>query len=454
MGGAALEHQLGDTIAALATAPGKGAIAVIRISGPGSRQALTALSVRPGAARRACLRTLRDSHGGVLDRGMVIWFPAPHSYTGEDSAELHLHGGVFVVEAVLAALLAGGVRLAEPGEFSRRAFGNGKLDLAQAEAIADLVDAENGAQARQALDQLGGALGARYAAWRQVLIQVLARLEVLVDFPDDHIGDAVAGVAAALADLAADLEMAIRDGPRGERVREGYRVAVVGPPNAGKSSLFNKLVGREAAIVSDLPGTTRDIIEAVVNMAGYRVILADTAGLRVTDSGIEAEGIRRARAWATDAERRIWVLDGSTDNELWRAGVALWRGGDLCVINKTDMPQTACVRDAAVEAGRRGLSLMSVSVRRNGADAVREWLSREVVQSMAGSDFPAITRRRHGLALASATAAVRRALGSLAAPELASEDLRLAARALGSVTGAIGPEDVLEEVFANFCIGK
>jgi len=397
---------------------------------------------------------LRDSAGAVLDRGLVIWFSAPNSFTGEDSAELHLHGGGFVVESVLTALISNGVRLAEPGEFSRRAFGNGKLDLAQAEAIADLVDAENRAQARQALEQLGGAMGTRYAVWRDVLIQALARLEVLVDFPDEDIGDAVAGLAAVLTALAQDLESAIADGSRGERVREGYRVAIIGPPNAGKSSLFNRLIRHDAAIVSELPGTTRDIIEARVDIAGYRVLLADTAGLRQTEGVIEAEGIRRARAWAEDAARRIWVFDGSVDNDRWRDDVPFWRAGDLCVINKADMTQAVTSSDVALEAGRRGLKPVRLSVRYDGVDVVREWINDNVVDSMVGADFPAITRRRHSLALRSATAAVTRALGGLGRPELACEDLRLAAREIASVTGAIGTEDVLEEVFASFCIGK
>jgi tRNA modification GTPase len=242
------------------------------------------------------LRTLRDSEGAILDRALVVWFPGPRSFTGEDSAELYLHGGRFVVESVLDALISSGVRLAAPGEFSRRAFANGKLDLAQAEAIADLVDAESEAQARQALDQLRGALGARYTAWREVLIQALARLEVLVDFPDEDIGDAAVGLETSLIGLADALELAMRDGARGERVRDGYRVAIVGPPNAGKSSLFNKLVRREAAIVADAPGTTRDIIETSFDLGGYRVVLADTAGLRFTESLVEGEGVARGRA--------------------------------------------------------------------------------------------------------------------------------------------------------------
>ncbi len=446
--------EVGDTIAALATAPGKAALAVIRVSGPGSRDALGRLGVKAGVPRRAALRTLKAADGAVLDRALVLWFPAPQSFTGEDSAELHLHGGRFVVESVLGALVTGGVRLAEPGEFSRRAFANGKMDLAQAEGMADLVEAESQAQARQALDQLRGALGERYVAWRGVLIEALARLEVLIDFPEEDVGDTLAGLVASLSRLVETLEAAILDGSRGERVREGYRVAIIGPPNAGKSSLFNKLVRRDAAIVANLPGTTRDVIEANIEIGGYRVVLADTAGLRATESPVEAEGVRRARGWADGAARRVWVFDGSSDEEDWCEDLELWRGGDLCILNKADRPQTAAASRVSAEAARRGLEVMTVSTLDDRSEPVRDWMYRDVTETMTGADFPAVTRRRHGLALASAAIAVRRAIKGLGQPELASEDLRLAARALASVTGAIATEDILEKVFSTFCIGK
>jgi tRNA modification GTPase len=231
-------------------------------------------------------------------------------------------------------------------------------------------------------------------------------------------------------------------------------VAIVGPPNAGKSSLFNTLVGRDAAIVADVAGTTRDIIEASLDIGGYRVLLADTAGMRATESAVEAEGVRRARAWADGAARRIWVFDGSSEDDAWREDLGLWRRGDLFVLNKSDLPQTVQVKRAVAEAGRRGLVALSVSVRERVLGGLRDWISRDVVEAMSGADFPAITRRRHAVALASAAAAVRRAILGLAQPELSCEDLRLASRALASVTGAIAADDVLGEVFATFCIGK
>ena len=242
----------------------------------------------------------------------MLWFPGPASYTGEDFAELHVHGGRAVVEALSAALLGTGLKPAEPGEFTRRAFLNGKLDLAQAEAVADLVDAETEAQRRQALDQLDGALGRRYAAWRGELVELLALLEAAVDFPDEDLpGGLASRIVPRATALIAELEAALAGADRGEQIREGFRIALVGAPNAGKSSLFNRLVRREAAIVTPTAGTTRDIIEAALDVKGYKVVLADMAGVRATEHEIEAEGVRRARAWAEGAALRLWVVDVS-----------------------------------------------------------------------------------------------------------------------------------------------
>jgi tRNA modification GTPase len=443
-----------DTITALATAPGKAALAVIRISGPGAGDALAALGIKPEKARRARLCDIRTASGVVLDRGLVLWFPAPRSHTGEDCAELHVHGGKFVTDAVLEALCAAGLRLALPGEFSRRAFENGKMDLGQAEAVADLIDAETAAQALQAVQQLQGALSARYGGWRDALIEILARLEALVDFPEEDTGGALEGVAAALGALEAALTEALSDGSRGRQVRDGYRVAVVGPPNAGKSTLFNALIGRDAAIVADLAGTTRDVIEASVDLGGYRVLVADTAGLRESDHAVEKEGIRRALSWATDADRRIWVIDAASQGQAWRQGSAAWRAGDLCLLNKADLSPSAEADQARAAAEGDGLVVMSMAVRHQGADRVLEWLNSEVILAMSGRDFPAVTRLRHALALKEAAGALRRAKEGLAFPELAAEDVRLAVRSLASVTGAIATEDILSKVFSTFCIGK
>jgi tRNA modification GTPase len=448
-----------DTIYALATPPGRGAVAVLRLSGPQTRDALAGLGVGEIEPRRASLRRLLrpSSPDDLLDEALVLWFPGPGSYTGEDSAELQLHGGRAVVEAVSAALADLGLRLAEPGEFTRRAFQNGKLDLTQAEAVADLVDAETEAQKRQALAQLDGALGRRYEAWRRELAQSLAWLEAAIDFPDEDLPmDLALRVSPRLQALAADLTRALAEDRRGVDVRDGYRIALVGAPNAGKSSLFNGIVGREAAIVAARPGTTRDVIEAAIDLDGYRVVLADMAGLRATEEEIEAEGVRRARAWADGAALRLWVVDASAVGAGWREGADLLRAGDLCVLNKRELrpsPTVRLVRDHADAARAEVVDLSAVTG--EGLDALRGALRARVVTALGGADFPATTRLRHRLRLREALSHVERGIAALSlGAELAAEDLRLAARALERVTGRVDAEDVLDVVFASFCIGK
>lgn len=440
-----------DTIFAPATAPGRAALAVVRVSGARAGEAVRALAGRLPPPRRASLGKLKDSNGIVIDEALVLWFPGPGSYTGEDCAEFHLHGGLAVVEAVVEALAATGLRLAEPGEFTRRAFQNGRLDLAQAEAVVDLIDAETAAQARQALDQLGGGLSRRYDRWRDLLIESLAVLEAAVDFPDEDLPEDVAARARPhLRELLGELRAALADADRGRRVREGYRVALIGAPNAGKSSLLNALAGRDAAIVTGTPGTTRDVIEVPLVLAGYKVLLADTAGVRDTAEAIEAEGVRRARAWAEDADLRLWVVDASDSAGHWREASGLARPGDLLVLSKSDL---ALGTDA--RAARGGdLEALSLSVM-SDADltALRTWLETRVVSALSGAEFPAATRLRHAESLTEAADRVARALGQ-AEPELAAEDVRLAARALERVAGRVDTEAVLDRVFSSFCIGK
>lgn len=442
-----------DTVFALATAPGRAAVAVVRLSGPGAKLALHALAGKTPAPRRAALRTLRDAQGRPLDNALVLFFPAPASYTGEDLAELHLHGGRAVVDSVLQALLDVGLRPAEPGEFTRRAFENGKLDLAQAEGIADLIDAETAAQAKQALDQMGGALSRRHQGWRDILLESLAFLEAAVDFPDEEVPDHVDRQArAGLERLLAELDAALADQARGRQVREGYRLALVGAPNAGKSSLFNALVEREAAIVTETPGTTRDIIEAPLTLAGYRVLIADTAGLRETGEAIEAEGVRRARAWAAEADLRLWLVDRSAAGQ-WREAADLARHGDILLLSKSDLPEGPDAPAARAFAAARGLAIMTGSLLEDEVEAVRAALTARVVADLSGADFPAVTRARHAAGLTEARARIAAALIA-PAPELAAEDVRLAARALGRITGQIDAESVLDLVFGKFCIGK
>ncbi|QDH71974.1 tRNA uridine-5-carboxymethylaminomethyl(34) synthesis GTPase MnmE [Brevundimonas sp. M20] len=435
---------MSDTIFALATPPGRGAIAIVRLSGPGTDAALAGLGARGLRARMASLRTL-SHEGGVVDQALVLRFPGPNSYTGEDCAELHLHGGRAVVEAASRALMALGLRPADPGEFTRRAFENGRMDLAQAEAVADLIDAETTAQAAQALGQLEGALGAAYAGFRRDLLKALALVEAEIDFPDEEVPDNLARTAGPVLDgLIADLKAALADAGRGERVREGYRIVLIGETNAGKSSLFNALVAREAAIVTPIAGTTRDVLDADLVIGGYAVTLSDTAGLRESDDPVEAEGVRRARVRAEQAELRLWVR-APGDAEGVAADYA--KPEDLLVLTKADIDRAAPPpdREALVVSTTTG----------EGMAALHDWIAARLARDLSGADFPAVTRERHRRRLEEALISVeagRRALDL--APEMAGDDLRRAAEALARVTGAIGVEDILGEVFSTFCIGK
>jgi tRNA modification GTPase len=433
-----------STIFALATPPGRGAIAILRLSGPGTDAALTALGAGGLKPRMASLRTLaRD--GAVLDQALVLRFPGPKSYTGEDCAELHLHGGRAVVEAVSGALIALGLHPAEPGEFTRRAFESGRMDLAQAEAVADLIDAETTAQAAQALGQLDGALSQTYSGFRRDLLKAVALVEAEIDFPDEEIPDNLARTAGPVLDaLTADLRAALADADRGRRVREGYRIVLIGETNAGKSSLFNALVSREAAIVTAIPGTTRDVLDAELVIGGYAVTLSDTAGLRDSDDPIEAEGVRRARARAEQADLRLWVrAPGDPEG----SASAFARRDDLVVLTKADL--------VAEEAPTDYASVRLSTATGQGLSDLHDWIATRLARDLSGADFPAVTRERHRRRLTEALSAVEAGRAALdLAPEMAGDDLRRAADALARVTGAIGVEDVLGEVFSTFCIGK
>ena len=439
-----------DTIFAMASGAGRAAIAVLRLSGPGTAVVLAGLC-RPPPPRRAALRALRDAGGAVLDRALVLWLPGPASYTGEDSAELHLHGGRAVIAAVAAALVAAGARPAEPGEFTRRAFLNGRMDLIAAEAVADLVDAETEAQRRQALRQLEGALGALYRGWAERLLVLMAQEEALIDFPDEDLPVEVAAAARAeLAALRGEIAAHLNDAHRGERLREGLVFAIAGPPNVGKSSLLNALAEREVAIVAATPGTTRDALETRVVLGGVPVTLVDTAGLRATADPIEAEGVRRARAHAAAADLVILVTVAGADAGAVPTGTlppaTLPPGaappGALIVANKLDL-------GGAVPAGALGVSVL----RGEGMAALRAALADAAARLTDQSGPPPLTRERHRAALEEAAACLARADGAPLA-ELRAEDLRAAVRALGRITGEVGVEDVLDRIFSRFCIGK
>lgn len=438
------------TIFALASGAGRAGIAVYRISGPEAGRALLALTdAALPEPRRARRRMLRDEAGAVLDDGLVLWFPGPDSFTGEDVVELHLHGGRAVARALTEALLALGLDPAAPGDFSRRAFLAGKLDLTQAEAIADLVDAETAAQRRQALRQLGGALGALYDDWRARLLRCQAHLEAEIDFSEEDLPGGLGDQArATLEELAAEIARHLADGGRGERLRDGLSVAILGAPNVGKSSLLNRIAGREAAIVSSLAGTTRDIIEVHLDLAGYPVTLADTAGLRDAAEAIEEEGVRRARARADSADLRLVVFDAEVLPVLDPGSLMLVDDRSLVVVNKCDRALLPIPREIA------GQPVLALSATRGqGVESLLSAVERRAAVLMEGSGAPAITRARHRQALQETEAALRR---SLTTPfsELAAEDIRMATRSLGRITGRIDVEEMLDVIFREFCIGK
>ena len=432
---------MSDTIYAPATAAGRAAVAVVRISGSGTRAVLRTVAGGVPTARLASLKTLHATGGDAIDRALVLFFQGPDSYTGEDVAEFHVHGGAAVVGALLEELNTLGLRLAQPGEFTRRAFENGKLDLAQAEGVADLIDAENGAQLQQALEQLGGRLSDVQARWTDALTQALALYEAAVDFPDEDVpADVAARARPVLEGLISELDAAVLDAKRGERVREGFRIALIGAPNAGKSTLLNTLVGRDAAIVTATPGTTRDIIEVPLILGGYKVIFADTAGLRDTDDEIEAEGVRRAQAWADGADLRVWLADGMDADGNFDGA----RDGDILLVTKRDLGE-----------GVVGLRGEPFTVRSpNDVAWLERTLTGAVVGALSGAESPVATRLRHQGLLSDAATRLRQALKQDEHLELASEDVRLAARALDRITGRIDPEQVLGRIFSTFCIGK
>jgi tRNA modification GTPase len=550
-----------ETIYALSSGRPPAAIAVVRISGPRAGDALKALTGRIPEQRRAALVRIRGLDGEIIDQALALWFPGPQSETGEDVAELQLHGGRAVIAAVMVALSqVEGLRPAEAGEFTRRAFENGKLDLTSVEGLADLVMAETEGQRRQAFRQMTGALRERAENWRTQLVQALALVEARIDFSDeaDVPQDLVTPALKIARSLKSDIASVLADENRGERLREGFVVAIAGPPNAGKSTLLNRIAKREAAIVSPYAGTTRDVIEVHLDLDGLPVTLLDTAGIRETDDPVEREGVRRARERAAGADLILWVVDagepasfpGDDDACVARDDVAttqvssgnaarLARASELAsavrpssgdeagylpysskasefvktmgsatdtiaigfglhsaagggttvwlIRNKTDLPQRVIGRnerriqnkiknEPSVRANEPLKNVPNKTlIKKNetefilnesefcisaktgeGVDALLGALARCAEKFLAGAESALVTRERHRLALQDVLAALRRALAPdvSSREDLLAEELRLAARALGRLTGRVDVDDILDVIFRDFCIGK
>lgn len=443
-------HSPDQTIFALSSGRAPSAIAIVRVSGPQARAAVERLCGKLPPPRLAQFTTLRDVDGSAIDESVTLWFPGPHSATGEDVAEFHVHGGRAVIAAMFDALGAiDGLRPAEPGEFTRRAFENGKLDLTEAEGLDDLIHADTDRQRRQALRHLKGLLGAKAETWRQQIIEASALIEAGIDFSDE--GDVSAELAAPalkkIAALKSEIEETLISSAQSERLREGLTVAIAGPPNAGKSTLLNRLARREAAIVSPHAGTTRDVIEVHLDLDGYPVTLIDTAGVRETHDPVEQEGVRRARDRARTSDLVLWLVDANDKDapspEAEGDHAPVW-----IVRNKVDLIHSKNV------AGARAQFDISAS----RGDGVPELIAALVsfAQDYFGSgEMALVSRARHRTLLLETVAALDRAGHSAeTGDELLAEELRIAIHSLGRLTGRVDVEDILDVIFREFCIGK
>jgi tRNA modification GTPase len=447
-----------DTIVAPASGAGRAAIAVIRLSGPRTGAVLDALCGGVPPPRRAALRDIGPAGRAPIDRGLVLWFPAPASFTGEDMAELQVHGSRAVIGEVLAGVLTlPGTRLAEPGEFARRAFENGKLDLTQVEGLADLIDAETEAQRRQALAQAEGSLRTLYEGWRAELLQAQALMEAGLDFADE--GEVVADVSAKADAIVAALRAALARhlaDRSGERLRDGLRVVIAGPPNAGKSSLMNALARRDVAIVSEEAGTTRDVIEVHLDLGGVPVIVADTAGIREAQGRVEQAGIDRALARVEAADIVLWVADATAPAWDPPPDVLPGRSAQISAIAGVTTHISALNKiDLAPEAGAGG-DVLEVSAKTGqGIDRLIATLAdAAALATEAGAGGPLPTRTRHRVELEATQASLDCYADPKLNPEFKAEELRIAAHHLGRLTGRIDVEEVLGAIFAAFCIGK
>jgi len=485
-----MSNSARETIFALSSGRPPAAIAVVRVSGTRAGAALKTLIGKVPDPRKAALAQVRGPGGEIIDQALVLWFPAPHSETGEDVAELQLHGGHAVIAGVLSALSRiEGLRPAEAGEFTRRAFENGKLDLTAVEGLADLVMAETEGQRRQAFRQMTGALGQRAESWRSQLIQALALVEARIDFSDeaDVPQDLVMPALQIARALEGEITSVLADGGRGERLREGLVVAIAGPPNAGKSTLLNRVAKREAAIVSPYAGTTRDVIEVHLDLAGLPVTLLDTAGIRATEDPVEREGVIRARARAASADLVLWVIDardpvppdwaksGYPTPPTWviRNKIDVIQGdgnrnesfsqnsGKNESISHTSKPlkniYNKTLTDKSELKFTKNEPIFDISAMTGeGWEVLLARLAQYAQAYLAGSEPALVTRERHRRVLEDTLTALRRALARDIAgrEDLLAEELRIAGRALGRLTGRVDVEDVLDAIFRDFCIGK
>jgi tRNA modification GTPase len=439
-----------DTIFALSSGAPPSGVAVVRISGPACDRVVALMCGSLPEARRAVLRSIRNPvHGELLDRGLLLRFPGPASATGEDCAEFHLHGGRAVVSAVLSALEGiPGCRPAEPGEFTRRAFEAGRLDLTAVEALADLVSAETEAQRVQALRIADGAFARRTDEWRDRLLALRAAVEANLDFvdQDDVPADVAGSVTSDVLTLASDVGAVLADGRRGERIRDGLHVAILGPPNAGKSSLLNALSRRDVAIVTPIPGTTRDVVEVRLDLDGWPIVVADTAGFRVGSDPIEREGIRRAGERGRSADVVLWLDESGAGSTAGLSGH--WGGRLVSIRSKAD---DVGAGDVPVDdAGFPRVVSVSTGI---GLKELETALAHAAAATGAGAEPPLITRERHRRLLEAMAGELRMA-ASASAPEIVAEHLRAGSDALGRLTGRLEVEDVLGAIFSRFCIGK
>jgi len=441
-----------DTIFALSSAQGRAGVSVFRVSGPEAEHIVKILTGRSCPAPRKGALRLFSRDACVIDSGLLLWMPGPKSFTGEDVAEFQVHGSPAVIEAMAAAFLSAGARQAKAGEFTRRAFENGRMDLTEAEAVADLIDAETEGQRKQAVRQMRGGLRETYNTWREGLLDALAQIEGEIDFPDEaDVPDALANRAVpGLEKVIEAMNSTLNDSARGEQIRHGLDIAIIGPPNAGKSTLINALSEKDAAIVSPEAGTTRDIVEVHMVISGLPVRISDTAGLRYTDNTIEAEGVKRANRRAKEADIRIGMID-CTDLEPLPYIVSNLETDDILVFNKTDVAGAP-----TPDSAEKNFHVMEISAQniKNVAE-LRSKLEIIVSERFSVSETAGLTRARHRDCVERAVTSLQRAKGNLSrAPELAGDDMRVALHAIKELAGETDIEAVLGRIFSRFCVGK